>query len=165
MGYMTPIIAAAAKRRAEEQEREELAMIERLSQEDGEGRYEYKILRSYSNAFRNPERRRQILNEEARAGWEMVAKLDNARLVVRRPRTAADRPIQGIDPYRTAVDTNVWMMIGPLMALILLVGLVVMVVFLGGDSPDGVAWTIPAIMGLVVLIAVGAAVAKARRSR
>ena len=98
MGYMVPLIAAAAKRREQEQEKEELAMIERLAQDDGEGRYEYKILRSYSNAFRNPERRRQILNEEARAGWEMVATLDNARLIVRRPHSTGAIQTQGIDP-------------------------------------------------------------------
>ena len=47
MGYMTPLIAAAAKKREQEQEREELAMIERLAEEDGEGRYEYKILQTF----------------------------------------------------------------------------------------------------------------------
>jgi hypothetical protein len=165
MGYMTPLIAAAAKRREQEQEREELAMIESLSREDGEGRYEYKVLRSYTNAFRNPERRRQILNEEARAGWEMVAKLDNARLIVRRPRTTQDSPIQGIDPYRTQVDTNLPAMFGALIGLIFLVGLIVMAIFLNDDSSTGIAWSIPIIAVLVGLIAIGAAVVKMRASR
>jgi hypothetical protein len=166
MGYMTPLIAAAAKKREREQEREELAMIKRLAEEDGEGRYEYKILRSYSNTFRSPTRRQQILNEEARAGWEMVAKLDNARLVMRRPRSAGDSPARGIDPYRTEVDTNLPLVIGALLALILLVGMVTMAVFLGNDSSGESDWTILAVIGLVALIAVGAAVrAKARSSR
>jgi hypothetical protein len=164
MGYMAPLIAAAAKRREQEQEREELAMIEHLAQQDGEGRYEYKILRSYSNAFRNPERRRRILNEEARAGWEMVAKLDNARLIVRRPRSAGDSPNQEIDPYRTEVDTNLPMVLGALLAMVFLIGVVAFVIFLDQDSPD-IAWSIPVIAVLVALIAIGAAVVKARASR
>ena len=166
MGYMPSLIAAAAKRREQEQEREELAMIKRLAEEDGEGRYEYKILRSYSNAFRNSTRQRQILNEEARAGWEMVAKLDNVRLVVRRPRSVEDSPMQEIDPYRTVVDTNLPMVIGALLALILLVGVVTLAVFQNDGSSAGPDWPIAAIMVLVGLIAVGAAViAKVRSSR
>jgi hypothetical protein len=165
MGHMVPLLAAAAKKREREQEEEERAMIEHLAQNDGESRYEYKILRSYTYAFRSPERRRQILNEEARAGWEMVAKLDNARLIVRRPRSMGDMPTLGIDPYRTEVDTNLPMVFGVLLALIFLVGVVVLVAFMGGDSPARIAWSIPAIMVLVGLIAVGAAVAKRRASR
>jgi hypothetical protein len=166
MGYMTPLIAAAAKRREQEQEREELAMIERLSQEDGEGRYEYKVLRSYTNAFRSPERRRQILNEEARAGWEMVAKLDNARLIVRRPRTTQDSPIQGIDPYRTQVDTNLPVVSGVLVAMIMLVGMVVFIVFMNDNAPASAAGTIPVIIILIGLIAVVSIIAaKIRASR
>jgi hypothetical protein len=165
MAYMTPLIAAAAKKREQEQEREELAMIKRLAEEDGEDRYEYKILRSYSNAFRSPEHRRQILSEEARTGWEMVAKLDNARLVMRRPHSAGDMPTRGIDPYRTEVDTNLPMVLGVLLALILLVVFGVLAIFLKGDSPAEIAWSIPVIMVLVGLIAVGMAVVKMRSSR
>jgi hypothetical protein len=166
MGYIAPLAAAAAKKREQEQEREELAMIESLSREDSEGRYEYKVLRSYTNAFRSPERRRQILNEEARAGWEMVAKLDNARLIVRRPRTTQDSPIQGIDPYRTQVDTNLPAVFGVLVALIFLVGLVVFVIFMEGDSPASTDGSILSILVVFGLITVGAIIAmKVRASR
>ena len=57
------------------------------------------------------------------------------------------------------------MVLGILLALILLVVFGVLAIFLKGDSPAEIAWSIPAIMVLVGLIAVGMAVMKARASR
>lgn len=64
--------------------------------------WEFKILRSQTNAFRKPEVMRAALEEEARAGWELVEKFDDNRLRLKRPRGArANDSSTSIDPYRT----------------------------------------------------------------
>ena len=42
--------------------------------------WEFKILRSASGVFERPERMREILEEESRAGWILVEKFDSNRL-------------------------------------------------------------------------------------
>jgi hypothetical protein len=120
MGWI-PAVAAAAKKRREE--KEEAEMIQQLQREDPEGLNEYKVLRSYRFAFGREARLREVLDEEAQAGWEMVAKLDNGRLMLRRRRSEREadavRP-PGIDAYRTTVDTNLPLLAG-LVALVVLV--------------------------------------------
>ena len=123
MGWM-PAIAAAAKRRREEQE--ESTLMERLRSQDAEGRFEFKILRSYSFAFAGRERIRSVLDEEARAGWELAEKLDSGRLVLRRPRSKrdSDRGLPaGLDPYRTRVDPNLPLIIAPIVVGLLMCAL------------------------------------------
>jgi hypothetical protein len=66
--------------------------------------WEFKILRSATNAFKNPLRLRQYLEEEGRAGWVLVEKFDDSRLRLKRPATARERDGKlDIDPYRTYV--------------------------------------------------------------
>ena len=66
--------------------------------------WEFKILRSATGAFRNPERLRAILEEEGRAGWTLVEKFDNARVRLKRSaRARAGDSALGFDPYRTFI--------------------------------------------------------------
>ena len=72
--------AAAAARRRREQEEEEVTLMNT----DPSGAVEYKIIRSATGAFKDPAKFRAALDEEARAGWELVEKLDNSRARLRR---------------------------------------------------------------------------------
>jgi hypothetical protein len=121
--------AAAAHRRQEEEEEEHMATYSDKELSEG---WEFKILRSNTRAFRQPENLKAILEEEGRAGWILVEKFDDGRIRLKRPATArqADSEL-GFDPYRTRV----------------------------GISDAGLAFTILAIVfGSVALIILGAAV-------
>ena len=93
--------------------------------EDLEG-WEFKIVRSASGALKKPERRRAILNEEARAGWELIEKFDDNR--IRLKRSTAHRqmdPSLDFDPYRTWVGMSPnalagWVLLGVFGALALI---------------------------------------------
>ena len=66
--------------------------------------WEFKILRSMTRAFKNPNKMREILDEEARAGWVLVEKFDDGRVRLKRPASArANDQLQLGDPYRTYV--------------------------------------------------------------
>jgi len=51
---------------------------------DLSGTVEYKIIRNVTKAFRNPAVFQQTLQEEAQAGWQLVEKLDDSRVRLRR---------------------------------------------------------------------------------
>lgn len=95
--------AAAAQRRKEREEEEELTFMNT----DPSGAFEYKILRSATSAFRNPAFFRSALEEEAKAGWELVEKLDNDRARLRRRIEWRDKDA-GLaqDPYRISVGMS-----------------------------------------------------------
>jgi len=94
--------AAAAKRRMNEEEEEMTAY-----KPDEFGAYEFKIIRSATGVFRKPERLRQILEEEARAGWELVEKFDNSRVRLKRRIDCRQRDYHLTqDPYRTNVGLS-----------------------------------------------------------
>jgi hypothetical protein len=96
--------AAAAHRRQEEEEEEHMATYSDKELSEG---WEFKILRSNTRAFRQPERLKAILEEEARAGWVLVEKFDDGRIRLKRPATArrADSEL-GFDPYRTRIGIS-----------------------------------------------------------
>jgi hypothetical protein len=149
MGWI-PALAAAGKRRREQ--REEREMIQQLQRDDPQGIHEYKVLRSHTLAFAREARLRSILDEEARAGWEMAAKLDAGRLMLRRPRTCRDADAllpADVDPYRISVDPNVPMIAGLVIAVILAL------VLLGGVLGKRAAGPAIIIMiGIIVIAAV-----------
>jgi hypothetical protein len=91
--------AAAAARRRKEQEEEEMTAY---SPEDMQ-KYEFKIVRANWGVFGNPQKFKQLLQEEAQSGWELVEKFDNERVRFKRPLSYRDRdsllPV-GVDPYR-----------------------------------------------------------------
>lgn len=93
--------AAAERRRKLNREEEEMTAYRREDLEQG---WEFKILRSASGAFQNPQTLASALAEEARGGWELLEKFDNERLRLRRPMAArnqdGDLPA-GYDVYRT----------------------------------------------------------------
>lgn len=100
--------AAAARRRAEERKEEE-QMTGYAATDLAEG-WEFKILRSATGAFKNPEVLRRILEEEGRAGWVMIEKFDSKRVRLKRPASPAASksgdPALGFDPYRTTVGIS-----------------------------------------------------------
>jgi hypothetical protein len=91
--------AIIARRLAEEEEH-----MTPYSPRDLTENWEFKILRSASGAFKNPETRQRYLAEEAQAGWVFVEKFDDTRIRLKRP-AAASKNDDGLafDPYRTTV--------------------------------------------------------------
>jgi hypothetical protein len=103
-GSNAAIIAAAAAAEQARQEEEELTPY---SNRDLADDYEFKFLRSSTGAFKNAEKLRALLDDEARAGWSLVEKFDNHRIRLKRPASA--RQLDGkldFDPYRTSVGTS-----------------------------------------------------------
>lgn len=119
--------AAAAAAQMAQKEEEEMTPYTREDLTEG---WEFKILRSMTNAFGKPERLKQVLEEESRAGWVLVEKFDNARLRLKRPVTAKEADGQlDFDPYRTYVGISqgkyVWIVILVSLGIPLLVALFV----------------------------------------
>jgi hypothetical protein len=64
--------------------------------------WEFKILRSATGGFRNPEWLRSVLAEEQRAGWVLLEKFDDTRIRLKRPASArANDTTLDFDPLRT----------------------------------------------------------------
>lgn len=88
--------AAAALARQEEEE------MTRYDPADLDGDWEFKILRSTMGAFRDPVKLRDILEEEAQAGWELVEKFDHARIRLKRRTSFRENDdLLEFDAYRT----------------------------------------------------------------
>jgi hypothetical protein len=105
----------------------------------GEGEpapYEYKIIRSSTAAFRKPAALRAALEEEARAGWELLEKFDDSRVRLRRHVKWRERDGElSQDPYRTRVGVSegmlaVWILMGVFLGTPLLLGLIALLVAL-----------------------------------
>lgn len=96
--------AAAAKKAQDEREEQELTPYSQTDLAEG---WEFKILRSVNSRFRDPTWRREVLAEEAWAGWSLVEKFDDARLRLKRPASARRNDATlGFDPYRTWVGIS-----------------------------------------------------------
>jgi len=94
-------IHAAQERRKQQQEEEEMTHYRKDELEQG---WEFKIVRSVSNAFRNPQTLANVLENEAIGGWELVEKFDDGRLRFKRPAASRRKDAMlpaGYDPYRT----------------------------------------------------------------
>jgi hypothetical protein len=88
--------AAIAEMRREEEE------MTKYTDADLQGDWEFKIVRSNTAAFKNPEALQQVCADEAKAGWTLLEKFDNQRLRFKRPVSARSGDAGlGIDPYRT----------------------------------------------------------------
>jgi hypothetical protein len=94
--------AAAAAAAAEAERRREEEEMTNYADADVQGEWEFKIVRSNTAKFKNPEALRQVCDEEARAGWTLLEKFDNQRLRFKRPISArsGDAGLD-FDPYRT----------------------------------------------------------------
>jgi hypothetical protein len=94
--------AAAAKRRREEEEH-----MTPYTPRDLDENWEFKILRSATDAFKDPAVMQRYLAEEAQAGWTLVEKFDNGRIRLKRPAAARQQDAQcTFDPYRTRVGIS-----------------------------------------------------------
>lgn len=127
-GATTAILAAQAAAR---QQREEEAMAQYTAEELAEG-WEFKFLRSACAEFKSPEKLREYLEEEGRAGWTLVEKFDSKRLRLKRPAAAKARDSQlSFDAYRTSVGMSegalAMMVVG---GMLLLMGAIVVIVVL-----------------------------------
>jgi hypothetical protein len=99
--------ANAAAAAAAEQARKEEEEMTSYTREDLTEGWEFKILRSMTATFKNPEKRRKTLEEESRAGWVLVEKFDNYRVRLKRPASAREADGQlDFDPYRTFVGVS-----------------------------------------------------------
>jgi hypothetical protein len=101
----TGIATAAAAQHAETMRNEEETMTPYMP-DDTDG-WEFKIVRSGTAKFRRPEVVRRLVDEEARAGWELLEKFDDYRIrFKRRVEHRADDAHRQIDPYRTQIGLS-----------------------------------------------------------
>lgn len=64
--------------------------------------WEFKVLASPGLAFRDPRALQRAVDEEARAGWTLLEKLDDGHLRFKRPVGERERDAaRGLDAYRT----------------------------------------------------------------
>jgi hypothetical protein len=102
-GSTAAIVAAVARRRQALLEQEEESMTGYASG-DLDGDWEFKIVRADTAIFRRQETLEQLIEEEARAGWVMLEKLDDSRIRFKRQRSARTKDTYlppDVDPYRT----------------------------------------------------------------
>ena len=150
----------AARRRKQEQEEERMT---RYRDEELDGEWEFKIVRSEFPVFRNRNRLAQVVEEEALAGWQMLEKLDDSRIRFKRHvsnRRRDDMLPQQVDPYRTQISGfgGPAVVIGLVVGLLLL-GLLAFNLFQsrgGAVFGAGVPWLLMAVIG-GVLVVLGAA--------
>lgn len=98
---------AAIKRRQDRRREEETMTPYRDS--DLEKGWEFKIMRSVTGAFNNPQVLQATAQQESIGGWELLEKFDDERLRFRRLMTARNNDAnlpQGYDPYRTQVGIS-----------------------------------------------------------
>lgn len=105
--------AAAAAEMLRRREEEEMTSY---SPKDLADDWEFKILRSQTGVFRNPEKLRAVLDEEKRGGWVLVEKFDNQRIRLKRPAGTKvvedDLAPHPYDPYRTELGLAPGIMVG-----------------------------------------------------
>jgi hypothetical protein len=140
MAFIPPTTAAttgalAAHQKQLEQEEEE-TMNRYL--DDKLDSYEFKIIRSMNKDFAKPATMQLVIEEEKRAGWDLLEKLDDNRLRFIRQKRARSRDAmllsEGIDPYRAHYGISearlVMTILGVVFGVIAL-GLVIAFVFFG----------------------------------
>jgi len=96
--------AAAAKRAAELRQEEE--NMTGYNADDING-WEFKIIRANTRKFKDSRAVKQLCDEEARAGWEMLEKFDDSRIRFKRKTEHRSRDQYAeIDPYRSEVGVT-----------------------------------------------------------
>jgi hypothetical protein len=167
-GVHAALIAAEEERRKKLQNQEEERMT-RYNSQELEGDWEFKIVRSNAPVFRKPDVLQQVLMEEAQAGWQMLEKLDDNRIRLKRPATAQRRDSMlpsGVDPYRTQIRGSGSMQTMIMLGVILLLFFGGLMFFFfqsgGGFNFGGESYILISIVVLMALVAGVAAVIKAR---
>ncbi len=164
--HIAATAAAERRRKLEEAEEEKMTKYNNDSSE----KWEYKIVRSETGAFRKPDVLAALAEEESLAGWEMLEKFDNRRIRFRRPVEARKQDHllpQHIDPYRTNYGGSLTRL-GVLVALgLLMLGVLFFSLVMYRDASSfSIAGAAPVIAILVGVMAVGLVVAvAAARSR
>ena len=127
------------------------------TQDDFQKDYEFKIVRSDSGAFRDPETLQKLVEEESRAGWVMLEKFDDGRVRFKRPRSARAKDAflpEGVDPYRTQYGAHAarrMVLVAVMLGLLVLAG---MFSFLFATGDDPMPWSVVATRIPIVLITV-----------
>ena len=143
-------------------------MTRYTSEELDEG-WEFKIVRASMPVFGKQERLRQLVEEEARAGWVLLEKLDDQRVRFKRPRSAREQDeclAQDVDPYRThygMMAQSQTVVVSLVLVGVLLLGVFALLAFMMAGS-GGPPIIMLLVAGLVfVLLLAGLAVGFARR--
>jgi hypothetical protein len=125
-GAAAAAIAAAHRKRVQEEEEERMVSY---NSNDLDG-WEFKIVRANSRRFRNHAAVKQLCEEEAKAGWEMVEKFDDQRIrFKRRVEKRGDDLHLDIDPYRTLVGISEGQLVVSIFGVIAILALVAWLVF------------------------------------
>ena len=88
--------------------------------------WEFKIVRSSRDLFRNPQVFERVCGEESQAGWILLEKLDDRRLRFKRPialREILKSDLMAIDPYRShyGSSANLGLWVAAIVSLIVLI--------------------------------------------
>lgn len=157
-GAFVAIHAAEKKRRDDEKEEEEMT---NYSVDDLDNNWEFKIIRSETGAFRKPEAFQRMLQEEQIGGWELVEKLDDRRVRLKRHKDARRKDAmlpRDYDPYRTNFGSSVArfsIILGFVFALMLVAGLAVLGIA-NGDAGSKIGVIAPTlIVTFVVAVLIG----------
>ena len=125
--------------------------------DDLNSEWEFKIVRSESGAFRKPEVLRKLIEEEARAGWEMLEKLDDRRVRFKRSHSSRSRDAllpPDVDAYRTRYGTPTaqYALLATMVLGLATVGLGLLF-FLRADGFEApVWWTVVAIAPVTLIL-------------
>ena len=163
MAYAGGAAAAAAAKRRRMMLAEEEEDMARYTQDDLSNNWEFKIVRSDSAAFRKPEVLRELIEEEARAGWVMLEKFDDRRVRFKRLRSARTRDAllpPGLDAYRTRYGspTAQYAVLAILALGLVAAGLGALLFLMADGIKAPVAWTavgtIPVLLIMIGILAV-----------
>ena len=164
-------IAAAHTERQRKRMEEEEEKMTLYNNDDLNNNWEFKIVRSDSNAFRRPEMLQELIDGESISGWEMLEKLDDNRVRFKRPKSARNNDFNlpaGIDPYRSRFGRQSTVArLGIAMGIIMIALLVGMFFLMEeGSSLSNIEWASPTVMvpiiGIMVVL-LGVAFAIKRR--
>jgi hypothetical protein len=170
MAWIGPTAVAAnrAEERRRQQEQEE--EMSEYTHEDLDRDWEFKIVRSETGVFRKAEVVQQLIEEEARAGWVLLEKLDNRRIRFKRPISARGRDMllpKDVDPYRTTYGRRSAApaaLIGLTLGL-LVAGLLALFLTSGNLDLGSFEWSQYAIIGVLVFVILIMVVIKASSRR
>lgn len=167
-GAHIAIYAAAEQERKRKQQQEEEEMTT-YSSDDLSQDWEFKIVRTATRAFRNPDIFAALLEEESMAGWELVEKLDDQRIRFKRQRSQRDKDHRlppGFDPYRSQYgsSSNAPIAVGTALALLMLLVLGITWVFFI-DTGTLSIWPLITIVipGIIVVVGIFSVVAARNR--
>jgi hypothetical protein len=134
-GATAATTAAAAELQRQHEEEENMTPY---TQEELDNDWEFKIVRSAMGTFSDSNKLRQLIDEEAQAGWVLVEKFDDSRVRFKRPASARQNDYlldPEIDPYRTAYGTGNGLAIAvgvSGLVVVLVIGIVVLAAVIGG---------------------------------